>query len=112
MASISARSTNSIKTSVFTKIKKIIFSTQGLPLLLVITIISILFVLFRMKSVEIDYQINEITNTTKRVKIENKELEARKARLLSNNNLRKLAKKHGLAEPKQSQIIIIPDKIK
>ena len=38
---------------------------------------------------------------------QNKELKVRKAGLLSSGNLRKLAKKHYLREPKAKQIIVV-----
>lgn len=41
------------------KVKNIIFSTQGLPIFLSFTTVAILFVLFRMKNVEMDYQITK-----------------------------------------------------
>ena len=39
---------------------------------------------------------------------ENKDLKARKARLMSVDRLRSMAKQHGLAQPKQNQIIVVP----
>ena len=81
------------------KIKSIIFSTQGFPLFLSFTSMAVLFVLFRMKNVEMDYR---------KVLMDNKELKAKNARMLSTDKLRKLAFVHHLDQPKQDQIIVIP----
>lgn len=69
---------------------------------------AILFVLFRMKSVEQDYKFHSYNKQIEDSIHENKELRARKAKLLSAKNLRTLAEKHNLNEPKQDQIIVIP----
>jgi hypothetical protein len=69
---------------------------------------GLLFVLFRMKSVEQDYKLNAYLKRIEESTHENKELLARKAKLLSAKNLRELASKHNLNEPKQDQIIVIP----
>jgi hypothetical protein len=45
-----------LKKSFGEKVKGFIFSSQGFPLLLMFSVISVLFVLFRMKSVELDYK--------------------------------------------------------
>jgi cell division protein FtsL len=88
--------------------KNIFFNTQVLPLILVGCMLTILFVLFRMKIVELDYQTIGIRNSIEKATDENKELRAQKAKLLSVNQLRQMAKNHNLGQPKQDQIIIIP----
>ncbi|MBC7715149.1 MAG: hypothetical protein H7177_17520 [Rhizobacter sp.] len=90
------------------KIKEIIFSTKGFPIFLSFTTLAILFVLFRMKNVEMDYTINKTNREIEKVVLDNKELKAKKARMLSADKLRKLAMAHHLDQPKQDQIIVIP----
>ncbi|EQC42893.1 hypothetical protein M899_0069 [Bacteriovorax sp. BSW11_IV] len=99
---------SAFKTKAKEQLKKIFLSSQGLPIFLTISIIGILFVLFRMKGVELNYNITSINRDIEQVVVEGKELKARKARMLSVNNLRKMAKKFDLSEPKQHQIIVIP----
>lgn len=91
------------------KIKNIIFSTQGLPLILMYLTLAVLFVVFRMKSVELDYRLVELNQEITKKKLLEKEIAANKAELLSTNNLRELAKLHNLKPPKQTQIILIPE---
>ena len=88
--------------------QKIFFSAQGFPIFLSLVVLSILFVLFRMKGIELDYRINETTNSIKKLQLESKELKAKKAKMLSVKNLRKLAQLHNLDQPGQEQIIIVP----
>jgi hypothetical protein len=88
--------------------KSIFFSAQGLPIVLSLVVITILFVLFRMKGVEMNYQLSSISKDIEKVKVEGKELKAKKAKLLSVNNLRKMARSYKLQQPKQKQIIVIP----
>ena len=90
------------------KIKEIIFSSQGFPIFLSFTTLAILFVLFRMKNVEMDYTISKTNREIEKVIMDNKELKAKKARMLSAEKLRKLAMAHNLDQPKQDQIIVIP----
>jgi cell division protein FtsL len=90
------------------KVKDVIFSTQGLPIFLSFTTVAILFVLFRMKNVEMDYQITKANKDIEKVLTDNKELKAKNARMLSTERLRKLAAVHQLDQPKQDQIIVIP----
>ncbi|MFZ4712969.1 MAG: hypothetical protein ACOYL6_04635 [Bacteriovoracaceae bacterium] len=68
----------------------------------------LLYVLFRMKSVEQDYKLHSYNKQIEESTHESRELLAKKARLLSAKNLRELAEKHNLNEPKQDQIIVIP----
>lgn len=90
------------------KIKEIIFSSQGLPIFLSFTTLAILFVLFRMKNVEMDYKISKSNRDIEKVLMDNKELKAKNARLLSTERLRRLAAAHNLDQPKQDQIIVVP----
>jgi cell division protein FtsL len=90
------------------KMKSIFLSAQGLPIVLSLVVITILFVLFRMKGVEMNYQISSLNKDIEKVKVEGKELKAKKAKLLSVKNLRKMAKAHDLQQPRQKQIIVIP----
>lgn len=90
------------------KIREIIFSSQGFPIFLSFTTLAILFVLFRMKNVEMDYKITKANKDIEKVVLDNKELKAKKARMLSSEKLRKLAVVHNLDQPKQDQVIVIP----
>lgn len=90
------------------KVADILFSSRGFPLFLSFSFLAILFVLFRMKNVEIDYKITKANKDIDKVSMDNKELKAKKARLLSSDKLRKLASVHHLDQPKQDQIIVIP----
>lgn len=90
------------------RLRDTLFSSQGLPLSLAFIVISILFVLFRMKGVELDYKVNEVNSKIEKKLLENKELKARKAKLLSTKNLRQMAISHQLKQPTQKQIIIVP----
>ncbi|MCY4644783.1 MAG: hypothetical protein OXB88_09215 [Bacteriovoracales bacterium] len=88
--------------------RRIIFSSQGFPIVLSLSILGILLVLFRMKSVEQDYSINEVAKRKKTLVFKNKEFKAKKARQLSIKNLGQLAERYNLQRPKQEQIIVIP----
>lgn len=90
------------------KVKAIFFSAQGLPIFLSLIVITVLFVLFRMKTVEMNYKIAAISKDIEKVKIEGKELKAKKAKHLSVKNLRKLARTYKLQQPKKHQLIVIP----
>ena len=78
------------------KLKDIIFSSQGFPIFLSFTTLAILFVLFRMKNVEMDYQITQTNRNIEKVLLDNKELKAKKARMLSAEKLIRLAIIHHL----------------
>lgn len=99
---------NSLKKRITTNIKNIIFSTQGFPIFLILTVLAIFFVVFRMKNVDQDYTLNTLKKKIHKEQLEEKDLNAKKARLLSVENLREIAKNHSLAEPKEEQIIVIP----
>lgn len=90
------------------KVKSVLFSSQGLPLFLMLVLLGILFILFRMKGVELNYNISAKNKDIGRILVENKEYKAKKARLLSVNNLNAIAKKYKLSQPKEKQIIVIP----
>lgn len=61
-----------------------------------------------MKSIEQDYLISEKRKEVKNLGELNKALKADRARSLSTKNLSKLAKIHGMKEPSQKQIILVP----
>lgn len=96
------------KNQIGKKVKEVIFSSQGLPVFLSFTTLAILFVLFRMKNVEMDYKISKSNRDIEKVLLDNKELKAKNARMLSTERLRRLAAVHNLDQPKQDQIIVIP----
>lgn len=87
---------------------KYILTSQTMPLIFVLSTIGILFVLIRMKGIEQDYKFNELTKRVKVEKIENKELKAKRARLLSVKKLKSFSTKFKLKEPDEKHIIIIP----
>ena len=94
-----------------TKLIKEIKKTMGnalLPTVLGLLGIGITFVLFRMKSVEVDYRRAGLIQKIDDAKNENRDLRARKAGILSPENLLKVASKHKFFEPKSSQIIVVP----
>ena len=99
---------SSEKSGLGKKIKEIIFSSQGFPIFLSFTTLAILFVLFRMKTIEMDYKITKSNRDIEKVLLDNKELKAKNARMLSTEKLRRLASVHHLDQPKQDQIIVIP----
>ena len=105
---VRARATkNSKSNAIIDSIKSKIFSSQGFPLFLGFTLMGILFVMFRMKSIEIDYKISSINKDIDKVTVENKELGAIKAKMLSVRNLKSMARKYKLRQPRQKQIIVI-----
>ncbi|PIK14412.1 hypothetical protein [Halobacteriovorax sp. JY17] len=103
-----SRSKNSIKNSVSDSFKKVFLSSQGLPIMLTLSVLGVLFVLFRMKGIELNYKITNMNKDIEKVALESKELRAKKARLLSVKNLRSIAHKYELKQPKQNQVIVIP----
>ena len=68
----------------------------------------LLAVVFRMKSVEQDYQLSEKRKEVRKLREVNKALKADRARSLSTKNLSRLAKLHKMKEPSQKQIILVP----
>lgn len=90
-------------------LKGFLFSNNVFPFVLTFFIMGLLFVLFRMKGVELDYKISSVNKDIEKVILNNKELKAKKAKLLSVKRLRKLAAKYQLKQPKQKQIIVLPE---
>lgn len=90
-------------------IHSIVFSHDYLPILMTFIFLSITFVLVRMKVVDQHYQHDEDSKRFSKIELENKELKATNANLLSIDHLRKLAKKYELNSPKANQVIVIPD---
>ena len=86
---------------------RIFFNSIGLPLFLSLTLLAMLFVLFRMKGVELDYEINRADKNIAKLQMKNKDLRAQKAKLLSPHHLRDIAKQYDLNQPKQEQIIVV-----
>lgn len=86
-----------------------IFEQQIYPIALMGVVLCILFVVFRMKNVELDYSITKYKNILSKVKIEQKELEAKKAKILSIPNLTSWAEKFEFKRPGRGQIIVIPN---
>lgn len=101
---MAARSAASWKT----KLRKTLFSSNVFPFLIIFTAIGVLFVLFRMKSVELDYKEMGLNKEIEKNILDGKDLKAKKARMLSVGNLRRMAQRYQLARPKQNQIIVIP----
>lgn len=96
------------KNKLLGKLSKFFFSSSYFPFILSISVIGLLFIMFRMKSIEQDYKFNTLNKKIEQSNNDNKDLRAKKAKLLSAKNLRTLAEKHGLTEPGQEQIIVIP----
>jgi len=90
------------------ELKSFLLGAQGIPLVLLIIVFSFMFVFFRMKGIEQEYKAGELQKKIEHHNIDNKELKAERARLMSNKHLKNLAERHGMKEPKQDQIIVIP----
>ena len=88
--------------------RRVVFSSQGFPIVLSLSILGVLLVLFRMKGIEQDYEINKVKDQKTSLVFRNKELKAQKASQLSVKSLRQMAEMYNLKRPKQDQIIIIP----
>lgn len=86
---------------------KYIKSSESIALISLFFVSAILFVLLRMKAVDMGIDLAKHNKVYESVLSQNKELKVRKAGLLSSGNLRKLAKKHYLREPKAKQIIVV-----
>jgi cell division protein FtsL len=97
-----------LKSKAITTFKKNFENSQGYPILITITFFAILIVLCRMKTLEVDYSINDLNNLISRSIVENKDLKAKQAKLLSSENLRRMAVKHDFNLPTQQQILVIP----
>ena len=92
----------------FRRVKEIVFSTKGFPIFLSVVMLAVLFVVFRMKTIEFEDKISKVNVDIEKVSIENKRLKAQKAKLLSPVRLKKLARQYNLSEPGQEQIILVP----
>lgn len=90
------------------KVIQTLFHPRILPFTLTFSCMAVLFVTIRMKSVEQAYQLDGLENTMDRVLVQNKELKAQRARMLSVQRLREYAEKFNLKEPGPEQIILIP----
>lgn len=82
--------------------------SQGMAIVISITILGLFLVLFRMKSIEQDYLYGQFLKSIEQESTDGKELKAKRARLLSVKNLRRYAEQFNLKEPRPEQIIIIP----
>ena len=78
---------------IITFLNQFVLNAKTLPIVISFSILGVLFVLIRMKGVEQDYKLNEIVKRTKVLQIENKELKATKASVLSVKKLKGFAKK-------------------
>lgn len=96
------------KSKLVAKISKFFFASSYFPFILSISVIGLLFIMFRMKSIEQDYKFHNLNKKIEQSNNDNKELKAKRAKLLSAKNLRTLAEKHNLTEPGQEQIIVVP----
>ncbi len=90
------------------KILQALFAPRVLPFTLTLTCMAVLFVTIRMKSVEQAYQLDSLETSLSKAVVQNKELKAQRARLLSVQRLRDLAERFNLKEPGPEQIILIP----
>lgn len=97
-----------IKFNIKERLWGLVTSSQGLPVVLALTTLAILFVLFRMKAVEQNYTLISLNKEIENHEQVGKELKARKARMLSVKNLKDIANRHNLREPTSEQLIIIP----
>lgn len=89
------------------KFSSVFNSSKIMPLVLLYLCLAISFVLFRMKNVEMDYRIHDLSKDIQKSTIDGKDIRAKKASLLSIERLKKLAKDFDLKEPKQAQVILI-----
>ncbi len=80
---------------------------KKLPLVFFVGFFSFLFVLIRMKNVDQDYEYNNLIIEIEDKILENKELKAKKAKLLTVENLKKIGQKNSLMPPKEDQVIVI-----
>ena len=94
-------------TSTKSNIKKLATSSQGLPVFVCMLSLAILLVLFRMTGIDMDYKMTKLRGDIKTITIQNKELKAQKANLLSVDKLKRIARRFKLSEPKEEQIIVI-----
>lgn len=87
------------------------FFKDSVTLSIMITFIIIAFsaVTYRMRGVELDYENTKIKKQKRETILRNKKFKARRAKLLSIENLNSFAKKLKMSEPKPKQIIVIPE---
>ncbi len=90
------------------KVVQTLFHPQVLPFTLTFACMAVLFVTIRMKSIEQAYHLDGHDRALEKAWVENKELKAQRARMLSVRRLREFAEKYGLKEPGPEQIILIP----
>ena len=90
------------------KVLQTLFAPRILPFTLTFSCMAVLFVTIRMKSIEQAYQLDSLTNQIDKAVVQNKELKAQRARMLSVQRLREYAEKFNLKEPGPEQIILIP----
>ena len=81
---------------------------NNLTILIFFIFTCLIAIVFRMKSIEQDYLISEKRKEVRKLNELNKALKADRARSLSTKNLSKMARIHGMKEPSQKQIILVP----
>ncbi len=101
------RKSSSQNSFIQNKVFQFFFNPTTLPFTLLFSTLLILFVTFRMKSVEQTYQMNHLVKQVENSHIQNKELKAQRAKLLSAQNLKFFAEQFELKEPTADQIILI-----
>lgn len=90
------------------KVIQTLFAPRILPFTLTFSCMAVLFVTIRMKSIEQAYQLDGMAQTLDKALVQNKELKAQRARMLSVQHLRDYAERFNLKEPGPEQIILIP----
>ena len=90
------------------KVIQILFNPRVIPFTLTFSCLAVVFVTIRMKSIEQAYQLDGLDTNLNKVLVQNKELKAQRARMLSVQRLREFAEKFNLKEPGPEQIILIP----
>lgn len=83
-----------------------------LSIMIIFILIAFAAVTYRMRAVELDYEKTKIRKQKKETITRNKMFKAKRAKLLSIENLNSYAKKLKMAEPKPKQIIVIPETVK
>ncbi len=90
------------------KVIQTLFAPRILPFTLTFSCMAVLFVTIRMKSIEQAYQLDGLASVMDKALVQNKELKAQRARMLSVQHLREFAVKFNLKEPGPEQVILIP----
>jgi hypothetical protein len=90
------------------KVIQALIHPRILPFTLTFSCLAVLFVTIRMKSIEQAYLFDSLDSNLNKVLIQNKEIKAQRARMLSVQRLRDFAEKFNLKEPGPEQIILIP----